>query len=471
MQQFFYDEQIRRFLLQFARICSNFQIEYGREADSEEAALLRVPVRYGDATRNAQTIIQENSANNLPSTPLMTFYIHNLEYDRPRIQEPYFVSKVNVRQRTYDEQTDSYETTQGNAFTIERLMPVPYSLGITLDIWTSNTNQKFQLLEQMLIMFNPSLEIQSTDNFIDWTSLSVVYLDSVSWSSRTIPVGTNDSIDIATLKFSLPIWISPPAKVKKLGVVERIIASMYDAQGDINNAVLNNNLLLGTRQIITPYNWAVVVIGNRIQVVKPALAFAEEPSNDNIDPTVIVSDSSLLWPTVIDLYGALRPGVSQIRLTQADDTEVIGTVTLDPIDSRFLLYDVDVDTVPQNTMPPVDAVVNPLVSAPRFGLPAPVDGQRYLLTEATGSPGVPAGIAATPWVGEGQRSDIPLVAQANDIIQFINNRWIVVFSAQGQAAGQYVTNLTTGIQYEWNGENWIKSYQGVYEGGLWSLVL
>ena len=28
MQTFFYDEQIRRFLLQFARIFSNFQIEY-----------------------------------------------------------------------------------------------------------------------------------------------------------------------------------------------------------------------------------------------------------------------------------------------------------------------------------------------------------------------------------------------------------------------------------------------------------
>jgi hypothetical protein len=472
MQSFFYDEQIRRFLLQFARICSNFQIEYGREADSEAAALLRVPVRYGDATRNAQTVIQENSANNLPSTPLMTFYIHSLEYDRPRIQEPYFVSKVNVRQRTYDEETDSYERTQGNAFTIERLMPVPYSLGITLDIWTSNTNQKFQLLEQMLIMFNPSLEIQSTDNFIDWTSLSVVYLDSVNWSSRTIPTGTNDTIDIATLKFSLPIWISPPAKVKKLGVVERVIASMYDAQGDIHNAVLNNNLLLGTRQIITPYNWAVVVIGNRIQIAQPAQAFADEPDNSSIDPTVIISGSDLLWPTVIDLYGALRPGVSQIRLTQADGTEVIGTITLDPTDARFVLYDVDVDTVPQNTLGPVNAVINPLVSAPRFGLPNPVAGQRYLLTEDTGYPGQGGNIAASAWIGDGQRSDVPLVAKANDIIEYRGNRWQVVFpAAQITTGGQYVSNLTTGIQYEWNGENWIKSYQGVYEGGLWSLVL
>ena len=89
MQQFFYDEQIRRFLLQFTRIFSGFQVEYGRESENPNlAALIRVPIRYGDASRQAQTIIQDNSANSLPSTPLMTFYITGLDYDRPRIQEP-----------------------------------------------------------------------------------------------------------------------------------------------------------------------------------------------------------------------------------------------------------------------------------------------------------------------------------------------------------------------------------------------
>ena len=105
---------------------SNFQIEYGNETDGvNKAALIRVPVRYGDASRNAQVILQENSRNSMPASPLMTFYISSLNYDRPRMQDPTFVSKINVRQRTYDTATESYETTQGNAFSIERLMPVP----------------------------------------------------------------------------------------------------------------------------------------------------------------------------------------------------------------------------------------------------------------------------------------------------------------------------------------------------------
>ena len=464
MQQFFYDEQIRRFLLQFTRIFSNFQIEYGREDGSDAAALLRVPVRYGDASRNAQTIIQENSANSLPATPLMTFYVAALDYDRPRMQEPYHVSKIAVRQRTYDESTETYERTQGNAFSIERLMPVPYKLTLNLDIWTSNTNQKFQLLEQILTLFNPSLEIQSTDNYIDWTSLSVVELESVQWSSRTIPMGTENPIDIATLRFNLPIWISSPAKVKKLGVIERVIASIYDAQGDAVNAITNSDLLLGTRQIITPYNYKIVLIGNQVQVLQERTIV--DQTNQSLVPPTIVSSSNVMWPSIIGMYGVLRPGISQLRLDQDDGTQVIGTIVVDPNDERFLLFSVDQDTVPQNTLLPVDAVINPLVSGPGQGLPNPVAGQRYLLTESTGADGNVGPAAA--WVGPSGR---PLVAEYNDIIEFNGSRWDVAFMASTQPGDQYVTNLTTSLQYQWTGQQWIKSYQGIYPGGQWNLVL
>jgi len=465
MQSFFYDEQIRRFLLQFTRIFSGFQVEYGRDPNNPDAmALLRVPVRYGDATRQAQTIIQENSSNSLPSTPMMTFYIAALDYDRPRMQEPYHVQRTTVRQRTYDQDTETYETTQGSAFTIERLMPVPYKLTINLDIWTSNTNQKFQILEQILTLFNPSLEVQSTDNFLDWTSLSVVELESSTWTSRTIPVGTENPIDIATLRFNLPIWLSSPAKVKKLGIIERIVASMYDAQGDFNDAILQNDLLLGTRQYITPYNYKVVVIGDRIQVLQEATIV--DQSNASLVAPDIVSGSALLWPAVVNMYGVLRPGISQLRLDQDDGSQVIGTIVIDPNDERFLIFVVDPDTVPQNTLEAIDAVINPLVSGPGDGLPAAATGQRYLLTEDTGAEGNVGPAAA--WIGTSNR---PLVAQANDIIEYDGSRWAVVFIADTQEGGQYVTNITTSLQYQWTGTAWIKSYQGIYPGGDWNLVL
>jgi hypothetical protein len=460
---FFYDEQLRRFMLQFARIFSNFSVEYGRDEEGTNHTLIRVPVKYGDWSRQAQTVLNNNSASTMPSTPMMTFYITALDYDRPRIQEPNFISTIAVRQRTYDSNTDTYETTQGNAFTIDRLMPVPYKLTMNLDIWTSNTNQKFQLLEQILVLFNPALEIQGTDNYIDWTSLSVCELQSTKWSSRTVPMGTDNSIDISTLTFTLPIWLSSPAKVKKLGVVERIVANVFDAKGDASNAILDNDLLLGTRQVITPYSYQTLLIGNQLQALRQQQV-VDEPNTSLTPPDS--PDSNLLWPSIVGLYGVLRPGISQIRLEQQDGSEVIGTVAFDPTDDRFLLFSVDEDTVPGNTLDPVSAVIDPLRSGPGSGLPADATGQRYLLTEATGT--YTQGDAVI-WRGnDGQ----PLVAQANDIIEYDGAKWVVSFESTSSPDNlQYVTNITTGIQYEWTGTAWIKSYQGLYPGGTWRLVL
>lgn len=464
LTQFFFDEQLRRFLLQFARIFSNFAVEYGRNEEGTNHTLIRVPVKYGDWSRQAQTILQNNSASTMTSTPQMTFYISGLDYDRPRIQDPTFVSNISVRQRTYDEATNSYETTQGNAFTIERLMPVPYKLTLKLDIWTSNTNQKMQLLEQILVLFNPALEIQSTDNYIDWTSLTVCELESTQWTSRTIPVGTENPIDIATLTFNVPIWLSSPAKVKKLGVVERIIASIYDANGDASLAVTDNDLLLGTRQIFTPFGYQTLLIGNKLQVLAQSQT-VDQPNESLIPPDS--PPSNLLWHNVISMYGTLREGISLIALEQDDGSEIYGTVAYDPTDDRFLLFTVDEATVPANTLAPVDAVINPLLSGPDAGLDPAEEGQRYLLTEATGdfdNYGNPSA-----WLGvEGQ----PLVAKANDIIEYTGGRWVVSFDSTSSPVNlQYVTNITTGLQYEWTGSAWIKSYQGLYPGGTWNLIL
>ena len=435
-------------------------MEYGR-ANSDEATLIRVPVRYGDWTRLAQTVNQDNSASALPSTPLMTFYITGMDYDRPRMQEPYFIDRKAVRQRYYDVATDSYETAQGNAFTIERLMPVPYKMTITLDIWTSNTNQKFQIFEQIVTLFNPALEIQSTDNFIDWTSLSMVELDQTTWTSRTIPQGTENPIDIMSMRFTLPIWISSPAMVKKLGVIEKIIMSVFDAQGDAAEAIQNSDLLLGTRQKFTPYRFQALLVGNKLQALKYS-AVVDEPNTSTTLPDQPPSNE--FWPAILEMYGGFRPGISQIRLDNQHGStdQVIATATVDPTDERFLLLDIDTDTVPQNTLPAVNSVIDPLLSGPGAGLPAAVAGQRYLILNNIGDADNTQPSSA--WGA--------LLAQANDVIEYDGQDWVVTFGSTTNTENiQYMTNITTDLQYLWTGSNWIKSYEGLYPAGEWSIVI
>ena len=457
LQSFFYDEQIRRFLLQFTRIFSNFQVEYGRDS-SGAPTYVRIPVRYGDASKQASVIMADNSANKMPNSPLMTFYITSLDYARDRMQDPTFVDKKTFRQRSWDDTTQTYEQTQGNAFTVERLMPVPYNLTINLDIWTTNTTMKLQVLEQILTLFNPSLEIQSTDNYIDWTSLSVVELTGTNWSSRSIPQGTEANIDITTLTFSLPIWITPPARVTKMGVIHKIIGSVFDANGDANDALLNDDLLLGTRQKITPFGYQVVLVGNQLQLLRHNQV---ELNEGTLDPAE-TQTSTIDWPSLIDVYGELRSGITQIRLTiPGTSSEVVGTVALHPSDDSVLLFTVDEDTVPTNTLTAVTAVIDPLASGPGAGLAAAATGQRYLLLDAIGN--ADNTDPADAWGS--------LVASANDIIEYDGSNWTVSFDASANDTKQYVSNLTTSIQYKWDGTAWTKSYQGLYEGGEWSLVL
>jgi hypothetical protein len=457
MAKFFYDNQIRRFLVQFARIFSNWYVTKGKDPAGNDI-LVRVPIQYGDQSRMVSTVIGNNSPSSLPSAPMITYYISGLEYDQSRTQEPYFVDNLAVRRRTFNVDTQQFETTQGDAFTVERIMPVPYTLRITVDFWTTNYNQKLELLEQLGVLFNPAMEIQSTDNFIDWTSLSVVYQDKLTFSSRTIPIGSGNPIDVMTWTFYMPIWISSSAKVKKLGVIYKIIASIF--QGNALTDMQDDDMLLGTRQKITPYGYKLLLLGNSLQVLPDGTAFT--PNNESLElPTN--PDTNVHWSAFLNVYGKVRPGISQIWLQNPYmETEIVGTIAFNPNDDRLLIFNIDPDTLPQNTLPAVDSVVNPLAKSPGNNLPLPANGQRYLIVESIDST-----YSYDPTSAWGT-----LKAKANDIIEYdsMSGAWFVSFDSTNLTSTQYVTNLTTGVQYRYTG-TWMKSWEGWYEAGDFSVVI
>ena len=460
-QQFFYDEQIRRFLLQFIRAFSNFQVEYGKDR-AGNTTLTTVPVKYGDSTRMVSSIIRENSENKIIPTPMISCYIGGLEYNPERRQDPSFIDKKHIRMRKFDPNTNEYTTQQGNAFTIERMMPVPYTLQMNVDIWTSNTNQKLQLLEQILVLFNPALEIQSTDNYLDWTSLSYIELANVQFSSRSVPVGVDEQIDIATLQFTVPIYLSAPAKVKKLGVINKIVASIYDDQGGIADGVIDGQILLGERMKFTPMNFGIIVLGNTIQILDRSETTTNKVDYTPLnDPPTKVGTDDISWAALVNQYGELQPGLSQIRLETGGSAEIIGTVAFHPSDPHRVLFTVQSDTIPTNDLPAITKIINPLRNAPDAGLATAAQGQRYLILNA---------------IGNASNTDGPdawgsLVAEANDIIEYNGNDWQVAFDSSSEQGVHYLTNSNTSIQYKYTGSEWVKSYEGEYRAGDWSLVI
>lgn len=458
MAQFFYDNQIRRFLIQFAKIFSNWYVTKGKDPNGNDI-LVRVPIMYGDSSRQASTIIANNSASNLPAAPMITYYISGLEYNQKWTQDPTFVEKLQVRQRALNPETGQYETVQGQAFTVERLMPVPYTLRITVDLWTTNYNQKLELIEQLGTLFNPALELQSTDNYIDWTSLSAVFQDGLNFSSRSIPQGTGNPIDIMTWKFYMPIWLTTSAKLKKMGVIHKVIASIFN--GKTLEDIQDEDLLLGTRQKITPYGYKLLLLGNQLQLLPANEAFY--PSNESLEQPVN-PNTDLYWSSLLNVYGAVRPGISQIWLQNPYmEDDIVGTIVPNPTDDRFLIYNIDPDTLPQNTLAPIDAIINPLLTGPNAGLPGPTPGKRYLIVEDIGTDGE----TTVAWGG--------LVAYANDIIEYDAGagEWVVSFNSFEATTVEFVTNLTTNIQYRYVPAEgmWIKSYEGWYDQGDYSIVI
>lgn len=393
--QFFYDGQIRRYLVQTIRLLSKFVVKYG------DGRLVPVPVMYGDMDRQVANIIKQNSENKINGAPRIAVYISQLEMDKERLADPTYVGKVHIRERAIEDGV--YTSTEGANYTVERLMPSPYKLTVKADIWAGNTEQKLQILEQILMLFNPSLEIQTTDNYIDWTSLSVVYLDQVDFSSRQIPVGNDTPIDIASLTFSMPIWISPPSKVKKLGVVQTIMMGMYTnigspAEGYLEGFGLDPNE--GTKPLydqvpnpisvnIIDYN--LIVYNGQARIFSPT---EEGHLQLRITETGIDSTMSVNWYEIVEKFpNAYKPGLSKIFLIQPSGFEVIGTIAINPLDPSILDINWDPDTYPSNTdittgyrtsAGTFDAIIDPQTKGPNAGLPSPVIGTRYLIINNIG---------------------------------------------------------------------------------------
>lgn len=467
--QWFYDGQIRRYLTQMVRMLSNFYYKSG------DGTLIQVPVMYGDMTRQVASIIKENSENKLPSVPRIALYITNIEMDKERLSDPTFVSKVNVRERAYDSVNQKYLDKQGKNYTVERLMPTPYKLTVNADIWTSNTDQKLQIFEQISVLFTPSIEIQTTDNFVDWTSLTVVNLDNINYSSRTIPVGTESEIDILTLTMSTPIWISPPVKVKKMGIITNIITSIFNEErGTIDLGLSMPEL--------NPYDTSVAG-----RVDNNGGSLPEMPTDSQVVATnyqnfgvfvknktakLVTNNSSIKenWWEVLTIHpGTYSANYSKIFLTRTDlDIFIVGTFVFNAINNSILNVTWDVDTFPSDTIIQGRTSIDYVIDPKRFN-PSTVKtpGIRMLLVDDVGDKNAASG--PTAWK---QNNGSDFYASANDIIEWDGSAWKIVFNSKEPVLEKvFVTNLNTKIQYVWNGIEWTESINGYYPPGSWRLEL
>ena len=483
--QHFYDGQLRRYITQTIRFFSNFVVKY------DDGTLHRIPVAYGDADRQVANILRQNSENVINSMPRISVYVKELKLDRDRMADATYTGTLHFRNRDINDATNTYTSSQGRSYSVERIMPTPFKLTMNVDIWASSTDQKLQILEQILVFFNPSVELQTNDNYIDWTSLSVLNLDDINWSSKQVPVGTNLAVDIATLTVDTPIWISAPAKVKQLGVITNIITNInrtsysspygyIDGLGiDTTTSTVSLSEIISKETVCIDKS-TIAVYGDKVSLL--GIGIPNHPSS---------------WIELFDnSQGKYIPGLSSIHLFQSDGSIIIGNFIIDEFSADVLNVIWNPDTLVSNTgidshgilesypnysaqgsnrpssVGTFDAIVDPLTYDPKRPNNELVDqpiaiGTRFLIIEDIGNSINDDG--ADGWKADSGRQ---LIAHANDIIEWDGYQWNVIFdSMQYNNVMVWQTNIYTGVQYLWNGVSWIKSYDGEYREGEWRIIL
>jgi hypothetical protein len=457
---YFYDHQIRRYIQQFIRLFAGFQFRMGENSDGDPI-YKTVPVRYGDMSRVAAHIIKNNSENVVNTVPFISCYVSGLSINPEMRTYPQFEDKVSVIEKKYNDATNSYEEEQGNIYTLTRHQPVPYKLLMQTDIWTSNTEQKLQLLEQMLVLFNPSLNIHTNNNPLDWSTLSYVELIQTNWSNRSIPQGVDDIIDISTLVFEMPILINPPAKVTKNSMIHTIITNITAIPTDTASTIETAGDIYSLDPIYTSYQ--IVTLENyktRLEVNSSGNATMQILSRSN--KTTDSNGNAIKWENVLKPFGELRAGISQARFKTTSNpsefnSDIIGIISFNENDTSKLNIVLDENTIPANTQDPVDAIIDPQYNYPGDGtLTAAAAGDRYLLLND-----IPAG---TAWAG--------ISANKNDIIEYNGTNWVISFDASNNLTSEhYSFNLTTKDKLKWVNEEWVNAFEGIYNPGFWRLYL
>jgi hypothetical protein len=451
--EFWYDKQEVRFLQQLVRGFSGFSYQVGGIAGAPPQTYL-VPARIATTSRMVANLVANLSENTLLAVPMISIYQTGLRGRREDLQNPTYVDTKQVFERNITAD-GKYGPDRGNAYNVDRIMPMPFTMDVQVDIWTSNMNQKYMLIEQILPVIYPQFEIQSSDNALDWTALTICFVDDdFSFSSRTIPVGTTDEIDVMSIKLKMPIWLSAPAKVKRLGRIEEIVVTLNEGEFDPMSGLIGGTRL--GQVVVSPNDACVLIEGSTITLYGAKHA------------QTLPNGSTPSWLTLLTEYGILRPTLSTLMLFIDDDIEgafVLGSLQYGATANQ-LRWTIDASTLPANTLPAIDAVIDPhrmpAIQAPTLairtgtGLPSATNGLRYLLLNDISS-------GTTEWGN--------LSAMTNDIIQYNNGIWHVSFDSSEVVTPNYVLNTFTGRQLRWTGTTWAMSIDGYYQPGFWRVIL
>lgn len=230
---FYYDKQLKRYALQFNAIFSGMKVVTGSR-NGEEPKLIDVPIIYGSMDRVAAAAATGHTQNKHIRLPMMSSNIVNFDVANDRMK-----GTGTVNREVFVPEGGMLPD---DARVIRRRMAVPYDLTFDLYVYTSNKDQQFQILEQIMVLFDPILQIQTSDSHMDITRIVTVELVSIN-PEENFPAGTESRNIVTALQFKVDAYISIPADIRN-DVVRKVLARVSAVSdggiGSIVSSGINN---------------------------------------------------------------------------------------------------------------------------------------------------------------------------------------------------------------------------------------
>lgn len=206
-------EQFKRVISQFMRVFSGFQVPDGK------GGLKRIPVVYGAMDRITATILQQRDHLTNNRVPMFAVNLTGMSIDVNNKRSPKHIDSIANTKVGVDERKS-----------ITRLIGPPYLLNFELNIIASSNTELYDILEQVLLIFNPRVSILLDAVAANSDFITEIILDSLN-SEIQYPMGGEQRIVQMGLNFTVPIRLRYPY-LEKDNIIKSIKLNLMDENLD-----------------------------------------------------------------------------------------------------------------------------------------------------------------------------------------------------------------------------------------------
>lgn len=274
-----YHEIIRKTIISFGTLFNQVYIKH-QEEDGSDASMIKVPIAYGPIQKFLARLEQKPDLKKRVALtlPRMSFELTSIQYDASR--------KVSTMQQFKAVKKEGGEQ-------IKVYMPVPYNIGIQLNIIAKYNDDMLQIVEQILPFFQPHFTL-------------TVDLASSIGEKRDIPmilenIQMNDNYEgsfeerrslVYTLNFTAKTYLFGPIANSTDGLIKKVQID-YHTSTNVRNTSRQLRYVATPRALKDYNDDSATTLADNIN--ESIVAFNVSDSSALVQDTYIMIDEELMY--------------------------------------------------------------------------------------------------------------------------------------------------------------------------------